>query len=198
MAAAETAGRVLFFGRFQPFHYGHLSAVEWLLERYREVVILVGMADESHTWINPFTAGERLWMIREALRWRGIDLSRIITATIQTLRVYSGNAGFVLGYVPPVDAVATANPPVRRAFQDAGYRTVSPPLINKHVWCGEYIRSLMLKGSDEWRSLVPPPVAEIIDRIDGVGRVREVAEGPYKSGSSEDAKAACMKEAQHR
>ena len=193
-------GRVLFFGRFQPLHYGHVAAIKWLLERYREVVVLVGMADESHTWINPFTAGERLLMIREGLRSEGVDLSRIITATIQTLRIYRGNAGFVLGYVPPVDAVATANPPVRRAFMDAGFKVVSPPLINKHIWCGEYIRRLMLEGSDEWRELVPKPVAEIIDAIDGVSRVREVAEGPYKSSpaSSEEAKAACMREAQQR
>lgn len=185
--------RVLFFGRFQPFHNGHLAAVKWLLERYDEVVILVGMADESHTWRNPFTAGERLLMIREALRSAGVDLSRVITATIQTLTVYSGNSGFVLGYVPPVDAVATANPAVNRAFRDAGVKTVKPPLVNKHVWCGEYIRCLMLRGDESWRSLVPEPVPRIIDSIDGVTRIHEiVGETIYR------VEAACSRLAQQR
>ncbi len=191
-------GRVLFFGRFQPFHWGHMSAVKWLLERYREVVILVGMADESHTWLNPFTAGERLLMIREALREEGVDLARIITATIQTLRVYSGNSGYVLGYVPPVDAVATANPPVNRAFRDAGYKTVAPPLINKHVWCGEYIRTLMARGDDRWRELVPSAVARILDAIDGPSRVAEIAKTYMPSIDEEKASEACMKAAQQR
>ncbi|HID41523.1 MAG TPA: nicotinamide-nucleotide adenylyltransferase [Pyrodictium sp.] len=185
--------RVLFFGRFQPFHNGHLAAVKWLLDRYEEVVVLVGMADESHTWRNPFTAGERLLMIREALRYAGIDLSRIITATIQTLTVYSGNSGFVLGYVPPVDAVATANPAVNRAFRDAGVKTVKPPLVNKHIWCGEYIRCLMLKGDESWRDLVPNPVPEIIDSINGVSRIREiVSDNIYRI------EAACTRLAQQR
>ncbi len=185
-------GRVLFFGRFQPFHYGHLAALKWLYERFSEVVVLIGMADESHTWINPFTAGERIMMVREAARWAGLDLSRIITATIRTLSIYVGNAGYVLNYVPPVEAVANANPAVNRAFRDAGYKTVTPPIVNRDKWSGEYIRCLMLLGRDEWRELVPPPVAEIIESIDGVSRVREIA------GSYPSAVEACRRLAQQR
>ena len=188
---------MLFFGRFQPFHYGHLAAIRWLLERYDEIVVLIGMADESHTWINPFTAGERLLMIREGLREAGIELSRVITATIQTLRVYTGNAGYVLAYVPPVDAVATANPPVNRAFRDAGVKTIAPPLVNKTVWCGEHIRRLMAAGSDEWRRYVPRSVAEIIDAIDGVRRVQEIASAQLESGSG-DISTACSSALQQR
>ncbi len=190
--------RVLFFGRFQPFHYGHLAAVEWLLQRYREVVILVGMADESHTWINPFTAGERLLMIKKALDDAGVDASRIITATIQTLRVFSGNAGFVLSYVPPVAAVATANHPVRRAFADAGYQTVTPPLVRRNELCGEYIRALMLHGDERWRRLVPKPVAALIDQLDGVERIREIAAGYTPSVDPEKVMETCINAAQQR
>ncbi|KSW12273.1 nicotinamide-nucleotide adenylyltransferase [Pyrodictium occultum] len=196
MAGGDVIGkgrRVLFFGRFQPFHRGHLAAVNWLLERYDEVVVLVGMADESHTWRNPFTAGERLLMIREALRRAGVDLGRIITATIQTLTVYSGNAGFVLGYVPPVDAVATANPAVNRAFRDAGVKAIAPPLVNRHVWCGEYIRCLMLRGDESWRRLVPEPVPDIIDSIDGVSRLQDIVRDNLYS-----VEAACSRLAQQR
>ena len=185
-------GRVLFFGRFQPFHYGHLEALKWLYNRFREVVVLIGMADESHTWINPFTAGERILMVRVAASWAGLDLSRIITATIRTLSIYVGNAGYVLNYVPPVEAIANANPAVNRAFRDASCKTVTPPIVNRERWSGEYIRCLMLLGSSEWRELVPPPVAEIIDAIDGVARVREIA------GSYPEAVNACRKLAQQR
>ena len=197
MVAAGRYGRVLFFGRFQPFHYGHLAAVEWLLERYDELVILVGMADESHTWMNPFTAGERLLMIREALRERGL-WGRVVTATIQTLRVFAGNAGYVMAYVPPVDAVATANMPVRRAFRDAGYRVVTPPLVRRNELCGEYIRVLMLRDDPRWRSLVPHPVAAVIDSINGADRVKEIAQGYTPPVDLESIAEACRNAAQQR
>lgn len=188
---------MVFFGRFQPLHKGHMAALEWLLERYQEVVILVGMADESHTWVNPFTAGERLLMLKEAIKARGY-WDRVVTATIQTLHVFSGNAGFVMSYVPPADAVATANHPVRRAFRDAGFNTVTPPLINRSEWCGEYIRLLMLHGDDRWRSLVPREVAEIIDALDGVSRLQEIARGYTPLMDLESAAEACMNAPQHR
>jgi len=47
--------RALIFGRFQPFHLGHLMVIKWALEKFDELVLLVGMANESHTLLNPFT-----------------------------------------------------------------------------------------------------------------------------------------------
>ena len=56
--------RALFVGRFQPFHYGHLHAIEKILEECDELVLVVGSAQMSHEHDNPFTAGERIEMIR--------------------------------------------------------------------------------------------------------------------------------------
>ena len=174
MPSYEDKKRVLMYGRFQPFHKGHLEAIKWLLGRFNEVVIMIGMADESHTWRNPFTSGERLLMIREALRVEGIPCTRYITATIRTLNIYTGNAGYVLNYIPPVQAVATANPQVSRAFLDAGVKTVTPPLVNRRMWSGEYIRRLIVEDNPEWKKLVPKPVDEIIEMIDGINRLKAI------------------------
>jgi nicotinamide-nucleotide adenylyltransferase len=174
VATSREKRRVLFFGRFQPFHKGHLEAVKWLLERFDEVVILIGMADESHTWLNPFTAGERLLMIHNSLIESGIDGKRFLTATIHTLRIFQGYASFILAYVPPVEAVATANPAVARGFRDAGVNVVTPPLQRRDEWRGEAIRCKMILGDESWRNAVPKPVEEVIDMIDGVQRVRDI------------------------
>ncbi len=167
--------RVLFFGRFQPFHNGHLRVVEWLIDEqsFDELVILVGMASESHTPRNPFTAGERIWMIREALREAGIDLSRVITATLPTMEVHVGCAHYVLTHVPPVEAVATRNPVIARVFREAGVKVVKPPAYRRDVYRGEHIRRLIAEGG-EWETLVPRAVARIIHEIDGVARLREI------------------------
>ena len=167
--------RVLVFGRFQPFHYGHLMVIKWALTIFDEVVVLVGMADESHTLQNPFTAGERIWMIREALRSEDVDLSRIITATIPTMSIYVGNALYVIKLVPPVEAIITRNPVTAQVFRDAGLKVIVPPPFNREIYRGSYIRELIIKGDEKWRELVPPIVAEIIDYVNGVERIRNIA-----------------------
>jgi len=56
--------RALLYGRFQPFHKGHLAIAKWAYNELKvdEMVFLVGMASESYTPRNPFTAGERIEM----------------------------------------------------------------------------------------------------------------------------------------
>ncbi len=175
MALAKRAARVLYFGRFQPFHLGHLMVLKWLLNHYDEVVILVGMASESHTWRNPFTAGERLWMIREVIDEENIDPRRVMTATLPTMEVHIGHAHYVVHSVPPTTVLATANTTIARAFEEAGLPVIKPPLFKRKTYRGEYIRRLMAEGRDEWRKLVPPAVARVIDEINGVERIMYIA-----------------------
>jgi nicotinamide-nucleotide adenylyltransferase len=58
--------RGLYVGRFQPFHLGHLDAIKYTLKEVDELVIVIGSAQYSHNANNPFTAGERLVMVRQA------------------------------------------------------------------------------------------------------------------------------------
>ena len=68
--------RALFVGRFQPFHYGHQYAIEKILQECDELVLVVGSAQMSHQHDNPFTAGERIEMIRAALNSSGISTEK--------------------------------------------------------------------------------------------------------------------------
>ena len=67
------AKRALFIGRFQPFHKGHLEAVKMILKENDEIIIAVGSAQYSHKLENPFTAGERITMIRKALEEEKVE-----------------------------------------------------------------------------------------------------------------------------
>ncbi|AAB89761.1 nicotinamide-nucleotide adenylyltransferase [Archaeoglobus fulgidus] len=166
--------RALIFGRFQPFHLGHLKVTKWALEKFDELVLLVGMANESHTVLNPFTAGERIWMMREALKDEGVDLSRIITATVPTMSVYVGHAFYIINLVPKVDSIITRNPVIAQVFHDAGLEVIAPPEFDRNLYRGSYIRKLMLEDGN-WRELVPKKVAAIIDEIGGVERLKKAA-----------------------
>jgi len=166
--------RALIFGRFQPFHIGHLMVIRWALKKYDELVLLVGMADESHTTQNPFTAGERIWMIREALKEANINLDRIITATVPTMSVYVGHAYYIINLVPKVHAIITRNPVIAQAFKDAGLEVVVPPEFDRSKYRGSYIRQLML-DDEPWENLVPKAVRNIIKLLNGVERLKKAS-----------------------
>ena len=173
------ARRVMLYGRFQPFHRGHLSVALWSLKEhgFDEVVFVVGMASESYTPRNPFTAGERVEMIRLSARDAGLGLDRVVTVTIHTLETNIGLAGYVLSYTPKVEAIATRNPRIARIFRDHGLRVIVPPEFNRGSWRGEVIRRLMARGDPAWRRAVTPSTAEYIESIGGPERVREVSTG---------------------
>ncbi len=158
--------------RFQPLHYGHLHVMEQCLLNYTELIVVVGMASQSHTPENPFTAGERIEMIRRSLRWRGYDLSRVITVTLPTLEVSRVAVHYVKLYSPSFEAVITLNPIISRIFAEEGYKVIEPPSFNREMLRGSVIRRLMAIGSSEWKKYVPPPVVEYIEEIKGVERIR--------------------------
>jgi len=174
----EVPRRVLVYGRFQPFHRGHLSIALWALNElgFDEVVFLVGMASESYTPRNPFTAGERIEMIRLSARDAGIDAASIVTSAIPTLETNIGLAGYVLSYVPRVEAIATRNRVIARIFRDYGLAVVEPPEFNRGEWRGEAIRRLMARGDPAWKERVTPSTAAFIESIEGPERVRELME----------------------
>jgi len=164
--------RVLYPGRFQPFHKGHAYALGWLLERYDEVVLAVGSAQEGFTCQNPFTGGERVEMIRRYTKSRGID-GRVWIITVPDIRMPPAWTSYTLSLSPRVEAVASGNHQVLDPFKWLGLKTVEIPLEKPELYKGTVIRGFMVRGL-EWRHLVPEEVAGFIDEIGGVERVRRV------------------------
>ena len=64
---------LVFIGRFQPIHNAHLDIIEHALELAKDVVIVVGSAEQPRTVKNPWTASERKGLIQSALWDRRID-----------------------------------------------------------------------------------------------------------------------------
>ena len=58
---------LVFIGRFEPFHNGHLAVARYGLGRARKLIFLVGSADTPRTIKNPWTVAERAVMIQSAL-----------------------------------------------------------------------------------------------------------------------------------
>lgn len=164
--------RALFIGRFQPFHKGHLAVVERLARQHDEVVLAVGSANVSHTPINPFTAGERLEMITGALREAG--LSNVLPVPIPDLGRNPLWVAHVTSLVPRIGTVYTNNPLPARLFAEKGYKVAPAPFVERERYEGTKLRRLMQEDGD-WRGLVPPAVARVINEVDGISRLRDLA-----------------------
>ncbi|MEM2202843.1 MAG: nicotinamide-nucleotide adenylyltransferase [Sulfolobales archaeon] len=169
--------RAVFPGRFQPFHTGHLEVVKWALEHVEELIIVIGTAQESHTIVNPFTAGERILMIKEALRWGKVDMEKIYIIPVPDILMNSVWPHYLKLFTPPFEAGVSRNPLVVRLFKEAGFGVLIPPAFERGVYSSTKIRKMIMSGDENWRKLVPPVVAEIIDSIDGVERIRSLLGG---------------------
>ncbi|MFP3268371.1 MAG: nicotinamide-nucleotide adenylyltransferase [Desulfurococcales archaeon] len=166
--------RIVFPGRFQPVHKGHIEVIRWLLERSNELAIVIGSAQKSHMVDNPFTAGERILMFIESLKEEGISRERVLIVPVQDIEYNSIWVSYLESLLPPFDGVASRNPLVVRLFKERGYPVLIPPMFMRGDYSGKRIRERMLNGQ-EWKSLVPEPVAKIIDKIGGVQRLVNVS-----------------------
>ncbi len=162
--------RGLYVGRFQPFHNGHKAVIDGLCAEVDELIIGIGSAQMSHDVRHPFTAGERVLMITQALKDAKIPIYVIPLEDIKRNALWVAH---VVSMTPPFDVVYTSNPLVIRLFEEAGIAVESPPMYQRQSHSGTAVRQKMLEG-DDWKQYVPEAVADVISTIGGVERLREI------------------------
>ena len=165
----------LFVGRFQPFHNGHLEAVRYALKKVDYLYIVIGSAQKSHQRDNPFTAGERVMMIKAALDEAGIDPGRWMLIPVQYAPSHSVWTATLRSTVPKFDIVFSNDTLTIRLLKEEGIRVVPIPYHNRKEYSATNVRTRILE-TKEWERLVPPAVARIVKELDGVQRVRSMIE----------------------
>jgi len=175
MAMSSLVNRGLYVGRFQPFHLGHLGAVKAVLKEVDELVTVIGSAQYSHNLNNPFTAGERLVMIRGALQEAKVSASRLWIVPVPDVHLHMLWVSAVEGYTPKFNVCYSNEPLTQRLFSEAGYPIKEISFFDRKQYMSTVIREKMLQGDDSWVGLVPKSVAEFIREIDGVNRLRSLA-----------------------
>lgn len=163
--------RAFYVGRFQPVHEGHESVLREIAARHDELVVGIGSADKSHSLANPFTAGERHVMLTRTLEDVDVRASVVPIVDVDRNALWVSH---VRSLCPPFDVVYANNPLVNRLFEEAGVTVEALPMFNRQEYEGTSIRERMRSG-DPWEHLVPDPVVDAIDDVDGVARLRQIA-----------------------
>jgi len=162
----------LFIGRFQPFHLGHLQALRWIAAQSSKVIVAVGSADKALEPENPFSARERIGMIRAEIGKEGYG-KRCIVVPLTDVDDNSRWVAHVDAHVPHYDVAYSNNPLVRRLMRKAGKKVRAIPFFRRRILDATKIRRRMAEGK-EWEDRVPEKVAEQLKKMDAARRLRAI------------------------
>jgi len=173
--------RGLLIGRFQPFHGGHLEVVRKIRTDRPAASLLIGIgsAEESYTWENPFTAGERIEMIDRALA--EAKVSGALLVPIADISRHALWVNYLEALLPPFDRVYTNNPLTRILFERSGYLVESPPLFDRERFEGVRVREQLADGA-EWKKAVPPAVGAYLEEIGAPARLQVLKKATGRFG----------------
>lgn len=171
-----TSRRGLMTGRFQPFHNGHLALAKQILSECNELIIVVGSAQFNYIDKDPFTAGERITMIHEALKQQDVDLSKCYVIPMSNDENNARWIAYLKSMAPPFHVLYSGNDFVKNLAlaHDPCLIVKDPVFAKKQEYNGTNIRCLMIDDKP-WKHLVPDAVAEIIEQVNGVNRVKLLA-----------------------
>ena len=166
--------RGILIGRMQPVHNGHMEVIKQILDEVDEIIIGIGSAQASHELKDPFTAGERIVMMSQALAERDIDPSRYYIIPMQDINFNAIWVSHVKMLTPPFNIVYSGNPLVKRLFSEEGYEVKQPPLYDRLHLSGTEVRRRIL-NDENWQELVPKASVDLINEISGVERLKNLS-----------------------
>jgi len=172
--------RGVFIGRFQPFHKGHLNVVERILSEMEELIIVIGSSQISHRITDPFTAGERILMIKTALKKAGIEMSRCWIIPVPDVNIHKLWVSQIINYVPGFIRVYSNEPLTCRLFIEEGFEVDPAPFYEREIYSATEVRNRIFNG-ENWEELVPESVSQIIKDIDGIERMRALIKTDKRS-----------------
>jgi nicotinamide-nucleotide adenylyltransferase len=152
--------RVLFIGRFQPFHLGHLSVIEEIDNRadVKEIVIGVGSSQYDNTEENPYSYDIREEMIIRNL-YRKIKKPYKIIAIPD---IHNNNlwVDHVTDIVCETNEVYTGNKWVANLFKEKEY--IVKPVKIKIKITGTQLRKMIKDKDDSWKNFVSSKIYNLI------------------------------------
>lgn len=166
--------RAILIGRMQPVHNGHMQVIKKILEEVDEIIIGIGSAQLSHEPKDPFTAGERVVMMSQALAEMDVDSSRYYIIPMQDINFNAIWVSHVKMLTPPFSIVYSGNSLVKQLFSEEGFEVRQPPLYDRLHLSGTEVRRRIL-SDENWRELVPNATADVLEEINGIERMKNLS-----------------------
>jgi len=161
----------LLIGRFQPFHKGHLAAVNFGLSQVENLWIGIGSSNKQNEKRNPFSADERKKMILSSLD-KSV-LNRIQIFYIPDVNDHAKWTYHVDSIVPKYDVVFSNDDFTTTLYQKREIKVVPVPLLQREMISGTNIREMIATGKN-WMELVPEGTRNVLLQIDAERRLSKI------------------------
>jgi len=142
----------LLIGRFQPFHLGHLEALQFALSKVDKLWVGLGSSNKPVQKNNPFSAEERKQMILSS-----IDDSMKEKISIYFIPDLDNHVKWIEKIdtiVPKFDIVFSNDGLTKHLYSKRSVQVIAIPFLNRNVLSGTNIRDLII-SDQKWDNLVP-------------------------------------------
>ena len=159
----------LLIGRFQPFHLGHLEALQFALSKVDKLWLGLGSSNKPIEKNNPFSAEERKKMILSS-----IDDSMKNKITIYFIPDVDNHVKWIEKIdtiVPKFDIVFSNDPLTDHLYSKRTVQVISIPFLKRDQLSGTRIRDL-IKSDQKWDDLVPSETKLILENLDLKNRLK--------------------------
>ena len=159
----------LLIGRFQPFHLGHLEALQFALSKVDKLWLGLGSSNKSIEHNNPFSAEERKKMILSS-----IDDSMKNKITIYFIPDLDNHVKWIEKIdtiVPKFDIVFSNDPLTDHLYSKRSVQVMTIPFLKRDQLSGTRVRDL-IKSDQKWDDLVPSGTKVILENLDSKNRLQ--------------------------
>ncbi|MBT3329580.1 MAG: nicotinamide-nucleotide adenylyltransferase [Nitrosopumilus sp.] len=142
----------LLIGRFQPFHLGHLEALQFALSKVDKLWVGLGSSNKPAEKNNPFSAEERKTMILSS-----IDNSMKNKISIYFIPDLDNHVKWIEKIdtiVPKFDIVFSNDPLTDHLYSKRTINVIPIPFLNRDKLSGTNIRNLII-SDQKWENFVP-------------------------------------------
>ena len=161
----------LLIGRFQPFHLGHLEAVNFVLNKVENLWIGIGSSNKYNEKKNPFSADERRKMI--TLSVDDSIITRIKIFDIPDVGDHEKWTYSIDKIVPEYNLVFSNDEFTKTLFEKREMNVVPVVLKDRGKFSGTNIRELIADDKN-WQDLVPQGTRKVLDNLNAKERLKNL------------------------
>jgi len=159
----------LLIGRFQPFHLGHLAALQFAIPKVDKLWLGLGSSNKPTEKNNPFSIEERKKMILSS-----IDDSIQNKISIFPIPDLDNHVRWIQNIdtiVPDYEIIFSNDPMTEHLYSKRNVQVIAIPFLKRDQLSGTRLRDL-IKSDQKWDDLVPEGTKLILENLNAKNRLK--------------------------
>ena len=161
----------LLIGRFQPFHLGHLDALQFALSKVDKLWVGLGSSNLPPQKDNPFSAEQRQEMILSSID--EVMKEKISIYFIPDLDNHMKWIEKIDTIVPKFDIIFSNDELTNHLYSKRDIQIMTIPFLKRDKLSGTRIRDLII-SDQKWNDLVPEGTKHFLEKINAKNHLKNL------------------------